>query len=676
MSASRGANVQIVNADDRRHRVTRARRARCWSRPRSRSSTTIPVYCYHTKLGPAGLCRICLVEIEGMPKLQIACNTPVADGMVVHTQSDKVERRPRARVLELLLLNHPLDCPICDKGGECDLQDYAMAYGQGASRTRRSEVVEAEGRRSRADDRARRRALHRLSALRALRRHHHRRASLVVKDRGAHDIIATATGEPYRSRLQRQRDRTVPGRRADLEDVPLQVAPVGSPAHDRRPARSAASAASMHVDVRYGTLLRTMAVGRRRDLRRLAVRSRPLQRRLLRRSPTGIDAAALPQGRRVGADRLGRRDRPVGEGDSRRDRARAAPRASARSAAGGLLNEEAYLLQHVFRALGVENLDWRGGRAAPSDARRASAGTLDATRKRAGDRRRRASPAQLAPVLWLRIRKAVAAATARDDRAVRAIAVADATSPTREAGRCATRVALVWDGIDLAAGASYAARLRRLSPSSRRTLRANRPTRAAPKRWACFRAAGGARARRRRCWKPRATASSPCSRYSARIPCCNCARSGSSRAALEGDAVRRRQRALHDRDRAARDAGLAGAQARSRRAARPTNLAGDLLPVNAALAGARVRARPICEMLVALAEQLGGVPCPANRETRIARVVDSQCRRKAADTDVDVRRRALRARGARPRRRAPRSRELAILSRRRHVAARSAGSPE
>ena len=65
-----------------------------------------------------------------MPKLQIACNTPVADGMVVRTQGETRRSRPRD-VLELLLVNHPLDCPICDKGGECDLQDYAMAYARG-----------------------------------------------------------------------------------------------------------------------------------------------------------------------------------------------------------------------------------------------------------------------------------------------------------------------------------------------------------------------------------------------------------------------------------------------------------------------------------------------------------------------------------------------------------------
>ncbi|HLN46654.1 MAG TPA: NADH-quinone oxidoreductase subunit NuoG [Magnetospirillaceae bacterium] len=95
--------------------------------------TQIPVYCYHPKMDPAGLCRICLVEIEKAPKLQIACATRVTDGMVVHTMSPKVAEARRG-VLEFLLLNHPLDCPICDKGGECDLQDFTMEYGPGASR--------------------------------------------------------------------------------------------------------------------------------------------------------------------------------------------------------------------------------------------------------------------------------------------------------------------------------------------------------------------------------------------------------------------------------------------------------------------------------------------------------------------------------------------------------------
>jgi len=94
----------------------------------------VPNFCYHAKLAPAGLCRMCLVRIEGQPKLQIGCNTRVTDGMVVDTVSEPVETGRRAQ-LEFLLLNHPLDCPICDKGGECDLQDYTVAFGQDSSRS-------------------------------------------------------------------------------------------------------------------------------------------------------------------------------------------------------------------------------------------------------------------------------------------------------------------------------------------------------------------------------------------------------------------------------------------------------------------------------------------------------------------------------------------------------------
>jgi len=94
----------------------------------------IPRYCYHPGLSVVGQCRMCQVEVERMPKLAIACNTPVADGMVVSTRSPKVEKARRA-VLEFYLLNHPLDCPICDKGGECPLQDYTLTYGPGESRS-------------------------------------------------------------------------------------------------------------------------------------------------------------------------------------------------------------------------------------------------------------------------------------------------------------------------------------------------------------------------------------------------------------------------------------------------------------------------------------------------------------------------------------------------------------
>ena len=99
----------------------------------------IPRYCYHPGLSIAGNCRICLVEVEKAPKLQIACNTPVTDGMVVHTESDTAQDGRRA-VLEFLLANHPLDCPVCDQSGECDLQNFYLNFGLYEPRFREHKV--------------------------------------------------------------------------------------------------------------------------------------------------------------------------------------------------------------------------------------------------------------------------------------------------------------------------------------------------------------------------------------------------------------------------------------------------------------------------------------------------------------------------------------------------------
>jgi NADH-quinone oxidoreductase subunit G len=99
----------------------------------------IPHFCWHSKLSVAGNCRICLVEVEKMPKLVIACATQVAEGMVVKTKSEKVVKA-RNSVMEFLLINHPLDCPICDEAGECKLQNYAYKYSIGASRFQEDKV--------------------------------------------------------------------------------------------------------------------------------------------------------------------------------------------------------------------------------------------------------------------------------------------------------------------------------------------------------------------------------------------------------------------------------------------------------------------------------------------------------------------------------------------------------
>ncbi|OWY63153.1 hypothetical protein B7486_54640, partial [cyanobacterium TDX16] len=100
-----------------------------------RTGTYIPHFCYHPRMRPVGMCRMCIVDIDSGrgPALQPSCMIEVADGMVVDTQS-ATTKKAQDGILEFLLVNHPLDCPVCDKGGECPLQDQTIAYGPGESR--------------------------------------------------------------------------------------------------------------------------------------------------------------------------------------------------------------------------------------------------------------------------------------------------------------------------------------------------------------------------------------------------------------------------------------------------------------------------------------------------------------------------------------------------------------
>src|SRR3982750_4713735 len=97
------------------------------------SGMALPHYCYHPGLSIPASCRICLVEVEGIPKLGPSCPTPVRDGMVVHSKSTKAIANQK-QVMEYLLINHPLDCPVCDQAGECLLQDYSYQFGRSQSR--------------------------------------------------------------------------------------------------------------------------------------------------------------------------------------------------------------------------------------------------------------------------------------------------------------------------------------------------------------------------------------------------------------------------------------------------------------------------------------------------------------------------------------------------------------
>jgi NADH-quinone oxidoreductase subunit G len=411
----------------------------------------IPVYCYHHKLGPAGLCRVCLVEIEGTPKLQIACNTPVADGMAVRTRSDKVNTG-RGMVLELLLVNHPLDCPICDKGGECDLQDYAMAYARGTSDVADAKLSKPKGvdlgptivldeercvvcqRCVRFDD-----------IIAAQRQ-------LVVKDRGVRDIIATAKGEEYRHNFTGNVTELCPVGALTSKTYRFKSRPWDL-VRTQTSCTQCAVGCRQLVDVRYGNLLRTMTVAEDERISDGWLCDRGRYNIFFYDSPDRITQPLYRQ-----HDEFVQ----IGWDDAFAIWARAireaGPAASGAIGGGRLLNEEAYLLQHVFRKIGVENLDWRAGlqrRATPhrsgafADLEKAGAILI------AGG-----TPEELAPVLWLRAIKAwkrhratVIRIAPRDPlrTAMPVIDVADVAG-ARARIPAGAEVAVIWDGVDLALG--------------------------------------------------------------------------------------------------------------------------------------------------------------------------------------------------------------------------------
>jgi NADH-quinone oxidoreductase subunit G len=405
----------------------------------------IPIYCYHTKLGPAGLCRVCLVEIEGMPKLQIACNTQAADGMVVRTRSERASAG-RSMVVELLLVNHPLDCPICDKGGECDLQDYAMAYGRGVS-----DVADPKNRKPKAVDLGPTIVLDEERCIVCQRCVRFddiivRDKQLVVKDRGHRDIIATASGQPYRHHFTGNVTELCPVGALTSKTYRFKARPWDLNRTETSCTQCAVGCRQM-VDVRYGSVLRTMTVAEDEaisdgwlcDRGRYNVGFYRAADRLVQplyRSGTRFVQITWDDAFDLWATAL--------------RKSASAPSSIGAIGGGRLTNEEAYVIQYLFRAFGTQNVDWRAGRQRQATPGAHSGAVGDIERAQAivvagGD------PVELAPVFELRIRKAVSRNRARLIRA-------SSVEALKELGGV-ERVALVWDGVDLDLGKALHDRL-------------------------------------------------------------------------------------------------------------------------------------------------------------------------------------------------------------------------
>ena len=329
----------------------------------------IPRFCYHRKLSVAANCRMCLVEVERAPKPLPACATPVMDGMKVFTTSE-TSRQAQRSVMEFLLINHPLDCPICDQGGECELQDLAMGYGRGVSRfTERKRVVPDKN-------------LGPLIATDMTRCIHCTRCvRFGTEVAGLTELGATGRGEDMRigTFIERSVD-------SELSGNVIDVCPVG--ALTSKPFRFQARAwemvqrdgvaahdavgSNIHVHVRRGRLLRVVpreneAVNEvwLSDRDRFSYEGLYAPDRLLRPRVRGEDGTWREVDWEVALDAAARELRAVLDVEG--------PSAIGALASPVATTEEHYLLQSLVRGFGGANLDHRLRQADFSDQANAAA---------------------------------------------------------------------------------------------------------------------------------------------------------------------------------------------------------------------------------------------------------------------------------------------------------------
>jgi NADH-quinone oxidoreductase subunit G len=327
----------------------------------------IPVFCYEPKLGnPVGACRMCLVEIEGIPKLQTGCSTPVKDGMVVHTQSERARIAQQA-VVEFLLINHPLDCPVCDKGGECPLQDITFGWGSGKSRfvePKRHFVKPLELSPTIAIDRERCILCYRCVRFSQEVAEDYQ---LVLLERGAHSYVSTFDGTPYV---------------APFSGNIVELCPVGALTSRNYRFRA------RPWDIEDAGSVCTLCAAQCNVT--LTVRDEHALRVLARDHPEVDDGWLCDRGRfaypKLGEDRITEpliRDggglRPVSWERALEEAATRLKRAGAQTGAiagGGATNEEGFLLARLLReGLGSPNLDSRVAGTLPLELHQALAKT-------------------------------------------------------------------------------------------------------------------------------------------------------------------------------------------------------------------------------------------------------------------------------------------------------------
>ena len=417
-SAMPDETVKItVNGDD-----VEARKGELVIDAAERAGVYIPRFCYHPRMQPVGMCRMCIVDIDTGrgPALQPACMIPVADGMVVDTESPAT-KKAQDGVLEFLLINHPLDCPVCDKGGECPLQDNAYAYGPGREPLRRGEAPLREADPDQRPRAARPRALHPLRPLHPLRQGGGRRP--------AHPLPATGATRP----------RSTPS--------PTTRSPRTSPA---TPCRSARSARSPPTPYRFKarpwdlekveSTCTTCAVGcritvessRNHVLRRQGVDVDPVnwgwlcdKGRFDFEAVESEDRLAAPlcrARRRARRRRLG--PRPSAAAAEALAGARRRRRASACIGGARLTNEAAYAWAKLAKGvIGTDNVDCQLGDGLPAEVVLRPAPGHHRRRLRRRRHGARCSAPDLKeelPVLFLRLRDAVARARREGRRAVAA----------------------------------------------------------------------------------------------------------------------------------------------------------------------------------------------------------------------------------------------------------------